>query len=387
MSHLCQLGCAANGFSAAIFEVKRGTAVAALDRMAASPMMSCVVRRLGPLLLAVVPFVVACASNPSSDQGQDASAAEAAGSAGAPITLAAGQHPGRLAVDSAYVYWTDSDGNGTPGSIRKVPITGGSPTVVATARSPFDVAVDANNIYWTDNGDIKAGAIQPSTGTVMKMPRIGGTPVVLASGQDGPAGIAIDSSRVYWTNIRSGTVMTVSLGGGTPIALASGQDLPRQIAVDSAYVYWTNSGQSSGGHDSGVEKSGTGTVMKVPAAGGTPVTLAADQYSPMNIAVDATNAYWTNADTSVMKVGLAGGVPVVLATGHVDEGLAVDATNAYWVESGAGGATLMREAKGGGPPLGLASDPESVFVDIAVDSTSVYWTSFWAGTVMKLTPK
>jgi hypothetical protein len=77
---------------------------------------------------------------------------------------------------------------------------------------------------------------------------VSGTPVPLASGQNRPYGIAVDSTNVYWLNSGDGTVMKVPIGGGTPETLSSGQQNPATagsaIAVDGTSVYWT--GYSSG---------------------------------------------------------------------------------------------------------------------------------------------
>jgi DNA-binding beta-propeller fold protein YncE len=97
--------------------------------------------------------------------------------------------------------------------------------------------------------------------------------------------MTIDSTNVYWGNYGSGTVMKVSLAGGTPTQLVSGVT-PWDVAVDpvTQNLYFTNFS--------------AGDVMSVPVAGGTLVTLAAGQSDPARLVVDSTNVFWTDQTTT-----------------------------------------------------------------------------------------
>jgi hypothetical protein len=117
-------------------------------------------------------------------------------------------------------------------------------------------------------------------------------PIVIASGQTGPTGIAVDASNVYWTT-GDGNVMTCAIGGcpGSPTPVATGQDSPVGVASDGVEAYWAT---------------GNGSVMACAVAGcnGNPTTFASGQNAPLAVAVDATNIYWVNnGDGTVMKCG------------------------------------------------------------------------------------
>jgi hypothetical protein len=270
--------------------------------------------------------------------------------------------------------------------------------------APELIAVDSTSVYL-------AGI---ASGTVVKVPTAGGTPVTLACGQDQPSGIAVEAGQVYWTNQgQGGEVVSAPVGGGTPTTLASGQGAPFAIAVDATNVYWANlTGNQAimkvplvGGAPSVLADAGGSlaiaarggrvywvsrdAVMAVSATGGAPVTLASGQAGAEYIAVDDTNVYWTSGQSGgvIMKAPISGGTATTLATSTGDARLAVDATNLYFTSIGASaGNDVVRQPLAGGAPTTLVTG-QSAPEGIAVDATSVYWVDTDVGAVMKLAPK
>ena len=229
--------------------------------------------------------------------------------------------------------------------------------------------------------------------------------VTLASGQNDPQVIALDSTSVYWANwgdynSANGSVMKVSVDGGTPVTLVPNLKAPGGIAVDNTSVYWAG-GLSDGTWSltktplvggAGIALSsafrndpivvgggrvfGSGTdVISVPINGG-PVTTLAPAHPTLSgqmsygYSVDDTYLYWVSftAPSFVMKIPLGGGVATTLATlPGTGFGTAVDATSVYIATAGG----VMKVSKSGGAPTTLAAESGA---GIATDAKNVYWT-------------
>lgn len=168
-------------------------------------------------------------------------------------------------------------------------------------------------------------------------------------------------------------------GDSGPVVLASGQTAVR-LAVNATDLYWTNEGKTETAPDGGVTYLG-GQVMRLPLAGGSPVTLITNQDHPLGIALDGINVYWTNSGIgTVMDIPLAGGTPTLLASGQNAPGsIADDDANLYWLN--AGGAQVVSFPKHGGTPNVLAQGTAGGQGNIAVSPTNIYWTDTNAGAV------
>lgn len=316
-------------------------------------------------------------------------------------TLAANQDPTSIAVDGTSVYWTvlppDLPGEaGQPeGAILKAPLGGGAVTTLASVLAvDFGaVLVDDTSVYWFNNSGM--------TDRVMKADKTdGGSPSVLASAGL-VVGMALDSTSVYWTTqFLPGTdttaVMKIGKMGGSPVTLATEQSSIGRPAVDSTNVYYARGGSAT---VNGVKQGPDGAVVSVPLAGGTPRTLVSLQgVTPGFVAVEGTYVYFTTTPYppgpgasragALMRVPVASGSATTLASESDAIGaLAVDDANVYW---GSWNIGLKSMPLAGGTP----SEPASCQfpTGIAVSDTSLYWVNSHGassddGSVVRLTPK
>jgi hypothetical protein len=230
---------------------------------------------------------------------------QAAGTAAAATARLAG-----TGAPAGHLYWAND-----AGTISEVPLAGGPATTLVTGQNgPVGVAVDSSHIYWADNG----------AGTIDETNRDGtGGVTTLVTGQNYPVTVAVDSSHIYWANYLAGTINEAPLAGGPATTLVSGQTHPQGVAVYGSYLYWANACNANCQYD-------TGTIQRAPLAGGTATTLVTGLFDPTGIAVNSSHLYWTDAGT-INQAPRAGGTATTLVTGQGDPfGIAVDGSHLYW---------------------------------------------------------
>ncbi|MFR9749749.1 IPT/TIG domain-containing protein [Nocardia sp. 004] len=90
-------------------------------------------------------------------------------------------------------------------------------------------------LFFTDLGN---------PGNVYSVPQTGGTPTLLATDLNGPAGLVRVGNLLYICEFSAGRVSTVPVIGGTPSSLVTGLSIPRDITVSGNTLFITNGGTS-----------------------------------------------------------------------------------------------------------------------------------------------
>lgn len=276
----------------------------------------------------------------------------------APVLVPGGDiSPAGIVVDASHIYWADQ-ASGSSGTILKTPVVTPDPEpelmpFVSGQSQPLYLAIGQGYLYWTVRG----------VGLVQRIPLVGGEPEPVDSGK-APAGIATDSTHVYWTGDNPGGVYRKALGNsGSTETLVSGQLEAYGMALDQNNVYW-------------VTRAALGTVMARPKAGGAPVPIAIDQNLPRSVASDGTSVYWANEGSQdVWRADTDGANPQLvyngMPRGEVPRDIAVDETGVYWTDSSAGGVYRYDPSTGAVDKIAGGALSEGIFLD----AKRIYWTT------------
>ncbi len=219
----------------------------------------------------------------------------------------------------------------------------------------------------TDAGDPQITSIHPSRTDACGFRAVGSSADILplACEQAYASSMALDAENVYWITQGGigiakalGNVMKIPKAGGSAITLAA-QRSPVGLAVDSTSVYWTEL---------------SGAVMVVPKQGGTPRTLASTTGNPQEVAVDSKRLYWCDLDGALFTLPMGGGTPVSLAEcGGSD--VAVGKSTIYWTKGSDCGSTIMSMPIGGGQATTIAKRQSPHLGGLAATQHTVFWTS------------
>jgi hypothetical protein len=203
-------------------------------------------------------------------------------------------YPERIDVDGGFIYWANRYDCFGPtwtcpyGSIGRANLDGtGGQFLISGLDGPSGVAVNSTHIYWTSSY-VSEGSSHP--GTTVGRANLDGTDVdeSFITGASGPQGVAVDGAHVYWTNA-TGEIGRANLDG-TDVDKSFVTGLPSNLeglAVNSTHIYWTRTPAYVNGE-----------IGRAPLADpngpGKQLSFIATGQSPWDVEVNATHIYWTN---------------------------------------------------------------------------------------------
>jgi hypothetical protein len=266
-----------------------------------------------------------------------------------------------------FVYWA-SGGQTTIGR-AKLNGTGVNNAFVSGLSQVGGVAVDSKYIYWTQG--------QGATSTIGRA-NLDGTGVnpnfiPHASGvQDfdnlpSHAGIAVNSSSIFWSNTGSGLIGKANIDGSSPVGnlVQSGPDPSCGIAADQSFVYWLDTGLGQSVGRAAVDGSNRQTSFISGATGS------------CGVAVDPGFLYWGSTSKAIGRAPVGGGaannsfIPSAVAAANDVCGVAPNSQYVFWGNSGASDFIGRANLSGSGSNPSLIVGPTDPCLPAAAPANKI----------------
>lgn len=209
----------------------------------------------------------------------------------------------------------------------------------------------------------------PNASPLVRLPVAGGKPIDLATSVDCGIYQSTLADTIYWINAT--TIFASPRGQSVPPTVVVENLSVANLAASPAYIYWVTKASMTM----------TGEVARVPIAGGPVETLSSDL--AIGIAVDALNAYWTDAKGIHFRphVGTAN---FDLAGAEVPKSLEVDATTLYVMDTGLTAPGIVAIPLAGGAAKVIA--PKAGTFAMKSHGGHLYWLDYQDGNVYDLAP-
>jgi hypothetical protein len=190
-------------------------------------------------------------------------------------------------------------------------------------------------------------------------------PLLLASDQGGPFGLAVDDAFLYWADSIENTVKRVGKDGQGLTIVASGVDYVKGVVADGQYVYW------------GIEDfpPAGGIWRRLRGAdAGDPVEQIAQADNVWDLTLFKGRIYFTAWNEGVVRaIDLDGGAPRTLADGiNQARHVAVDDSFAYYTSY----QSSVYQVPNDGGDASATIGPEDYGADIASDGERVVWGDY-----------
>jgi hypothetical protein len=203
---------------------------------------------------------------------------------------------------AAHLYWSSQD----DGYIRKANLDGSDVQVIVTDSNVANgMAVSSSRVYWT-GGDEWCG------GTIRSANLDGSGEATIVTGQNCAWGLAVDASHLYWANSGDGTLHRANLDGSNPVTLVTDVNISA-VAVDSSHVYWAGSG---GVHRANLD--------------GSDVQLVYSTYSACTVAVDDSHVYLDECNGAPLIRADLDGSNAFYFPSYAEESLSLYGGRIYW---------------------------------------------------------